>query len=139
MQTPQGEHLLAGERLGEHEWLVTLGQKTFRAKVLDNLTVLWAGKTWELRLHDPVHEVDEQSVHGGNLTAPMPGAVIAVQVQVGDQVQAGDALMIVVAMKMEHTITAPHAGEVQEIYFQVGDQVKEGDVLLSLESSHEPT
>lgn len=137
LQTPQGEHLLAGERLGEHEWLVTLGQKTFRAKVLDNLTVLWAGKTWELRLHDPVHEVDEQSVHGGNLTAPMPGAVIAVQVQVGDQVQAGDALMIVVAMKMEHTITAPHAGEVQEIYFQVGDQVKDGDVLLSLEQSHE--
>lgn len=138
VQTPQGEQRLSGERLGEYEWLVTLGQKTFRAKVLDNSTVLWEGKAWELRLHDPVHEVDETSVHGGNLTAPMPGAVVAVQVEVGAKVQAGDALMIVVAMKMEHTITAPHAGEVKEIYFQVGDQVKDGDVLLSLEQSHEP-
>jgi 3-methylcrotonyl-CoA carboxylase alpha subunit len=118
---------------------VTLGQKTFRAKVLDNSTVLWDGKAWDLRLHDPVHEVDEQGVHGGNLTAPMPGAVVALQVKVGDLVNAGDALMIVVAMKMEHTITAPHAGEVKEIYFQVGDQVKDGDVLLSLEQSHDAT
>lgn len=137
LQTSEGEQRLTGERLAEYEWLISLGQKTFRAKVLANRTVLWGGKTWELRLHDPVHEVDDQNGQGGNLTAPMPGTVIAVQVQVGDQVQAGDALMIVVAMKMEHTITAPHVGEVKEIYFQVGDQVKEGAVLLSLESSHD--
>lgn len=139
LQTSQSEHLLTGERLTGNEWLVTLGQKTFRAKVLANSTVLWEGKAWELRLHDPVHEVDESGVQGGNLTAPMPGAVVAVQVEVGAKVKAGDALMIVVAMKMEHTITAPHAGEVKEIYFQIGDQVKDGDVLLSLEQSHEPT
>lgn len=137
LQTPEAEQRLSGERLTEHEWLVSLGQKTFRATVLANRTVLWEGKAWELRLHDPVHEVDEQGVQGGNLTAPMPGAVIAVHVKLGDQVAAGEALMIVVAMKMEHTITAPHAGQVKEIYFQVGDQVKEGEVLLSLESSHE--
>ena len=55
------------------------------------------------------------------------------QVAVGDRVSAGDALMVVVAMKMEHTIVAPHAGEVTAVYFQVGDQVKDGDVLLGLE------
>lgn len=135
LKTAKTEQRLSGERLAEYEWRVSLGQKTFRAKVLANRTVLWAGKAWELCLHDPVHEVDAQEVHGGNLTAPMPGAVIAVPVKLGDRVAAGEALMIVVAMKMEHTITAPYAGEVTEIYFQVGDQVKEGDILLSLESS----
>ena len=137
LQTADTEQRLSGERLSDQEWWVSLGQKTFRATVLANRTVLWEGKAWELRWHDPVHELDEQSVQGGNLTAPMPGSVVAVQVKVGAQVKAGDALMIVVAMKMEHTITAPHAGEVKEIYFQVGDQVKEGEVLLSLEQTHE--
>lgn len=51
---------------------------------------------------------------------------------VGDEVKAGDALMIMVAMKMEHTITAPKAGKVEALYFQVGDQVKDGDILLEL-------
>jgi 3-methylcrotonyl-CoA carboxylase alpha subunit len=64
----------------------------------------------------------------------MAGAVLDVLVKVGDQVKAGDALMIMVAMKMEHTIAAPKEGTVQEIYFQVGDQVKDGDTLLSVES-----
>lgn len=136
IQLPSGEKALTGERIQDNEWQVVLGQKTYRIKVVPSGStwlVFWNGKVWRLNLHDPVHELDEQAVHGGGLTAPMPGAVLDILVKVGDQVKAGDALMIMVAMKMEHTIAAPKDGTVQEIYFQVGDQVKDGETLLSLE------
>jgi 3-methylcrotonyl-CoA carboxylase alpha subunit len=69
---------------------------------------------------------------GGRLTAPMPGKVISFAVKVGDAVQAGQALAVMEAMKMEHTIHAPTDGEVQELLYAVGDQVSEGDELLKL-------
>ena len=66
----------------------------------------------------------------GKLTAPMPGKVIAIQVKIGDKVEVGDPLIVVEAMKMEHTITAPIDGEVAEINYATGDQVAEGDQLI---------
>ena len=66
----------------------------------------------------------------GKLTAPMPGKVIAIQVKIGDKVKVGDPLIVVEAMKMEHTITAPIDGEVAEINYATGDQVAEGDQLI---------
>ena len=66
----------------------------------------------------------------GKLTAPMPGKVIAIQVKIGDKVKVGDPLIVVEAMKMEHTITAPIDGEVAEINYATGDQVTEGDQLI---------
>ncbi|HMT93682.1 acetyl/propionyl/methylcrotonyl-CoA carboxylase subunit alpha [uncultured Thiothrix sp.] len=131
-----GEKPLSGERIQGDEWQIVLGQKTLRIKIIQSgntWLVFWNNKVWHLNLHDPVHEADDQGVHGGGLTAPMAGTVLDVMVKVGDQVKAGDALMVMVAMKMEHTIAAPKEGIVQEIYFQVGDQVKDGDTLLSLE------
>jgi 3-methylcrotonyl-CoA carboxylase alpha subunit len=62
----------------------------------------------------------------------MPGKVISFAVKVGDAVQAGQALAVMEAMKMEHTIHAPTDGEVQELLYAVGDQVSEGDELLKL-------
>lgn len=66
----------------------------------------------------------------GKLTAPMPGRVVAIHVQLGDKVKVGDSLLVVEAMKMEHTITAPFDGEVAEINYAQGDQVNEGDQLI---------
>jgi propionyl-CoA carboxylase alpha chain len=65
----------------------------------------------------------------GALIAPMPGTVLAVHAQAGDTVRAGQLLMIVEAMKMEHRIAAPHAGVVGEIRARRGDQVSGGDLL----------
>ena len=65
----------------------------------------------------------------GGLVAPMPGTVLAVHVQPGDTVSAGQLLMIVEAMKMEHRITAPHAGVVGEVRARPGDQVSGGGLL----------
>jgi propionyl-CoA carboxylase alpha chain len=65
----------------------------------------------------------------GGLVAPMPGTVLAVHAAAGDSVAAGQLLMIVEAMKMEHRITAPQAGTVTEVRARPGDQVSAGDLL----------
>ena len=70
---------------------------------------------------------------GGGLVAPMPGKVLEVLVSVGQQVEAGDALMVLEAMKMEHRIVATSEGTVMAIHFSAGDQVTQGAALLELQ------
>ncbi len=70
---------------------------------------------------------------GGRLTAPMPGKVVSFAVKVGDQVTKGQALAVMDAMKMEHTIAAPADGTVAELLFAPGDQVTDGAELLRME------
>ena len=65
----------------------------------------------------------------------MPGKVLQVLVQAGAQVAKGTPLVILEAMKMEHTIAAPHDGRVAEIHFKAGEQVNEGAELLRLEAA----
>jgi propionyl-CoA carboxylase alpha chain len=69
----------------------------------------------------------------GALVAPMPGAVVRVEVAPGEEVVAGQPLVVVEAMKMEHTIAAPHAGRVSEVHVEAGEQVDGGRVLVVLE------
>jgi len=64
---------------------------------------------------------------------PDTRAVVAVLVAPGDKVEAGDSLMVIEAMKMEHAIVAQAAATVNEILFAVGDQVEEGETLVILE------
>ena len=71
-------------------------------------------------------------VEGGRLTAPMPGKVVSFAVKVGDKVSKGQALAVMEAMKMEHTIAAPLDGVVAELLYAPGDQVTEGSELLKL-------
>ncbi|EGF31074.1 Methylcrotonyl-CoA carboxylase biotin-containing subunit [Oxalobacteraceae bacterium IMCC9480] len=61
----------------------------------------------------------------------MPGKIVAVLVAAGDSVEKGAPMLIMEAMKMEHTITAPAAGVVEQVLYAVGDQVAEGAPLLS--------
>jgi 3-methylcrotonyl-CoA carboxylase alpha subunit len=78
------------------------------------------------------HAGDTQH-EGGRLTAPMPGKVVSFAVKAGDTVKKGQALAVMDAMKMEHTIAAPADGTVAELLFAPGDQVAEGAELLRLE------
>ena len=75
----------------------------------------------------------QRELAAGGLAAPMPGTVLAVHVSPGDPVSAGQLLMIMEAMKMEHRITAPHPGVVGAIGPRPGDQVAAGDVLVVLD------
>ena len=68
----------------------------------------------------------------GGITAPMPGLVLTIKVKEGDTVQAGQALLVMEAMKMENAITASYNGTVSKIYVRQGDSISEGDVLVDV-------
>ena len=80
---------------------------------------------------DPLAHAGESEAEGGRLTAPMPGKIVAVLVAQGDHVKKGAPLLIMEAMKMEHTIAAPADGLVEELLYTVGDQVAEAAQLLA--------
>jgi 3-methylcrotonyl-CoA carboxylase alpha subunit len=77
----------------------------------------------------------EHEAAGGRLTAPMPGKVVAVMASNGKEVKKGEPLVIMEAMKMEHTISAPSDGVVEEVLYQVGDQVADGAPLLAFKAA----
>ncbi|HAT7746338.1 TPA: acetyl/propionyl/methylcrotonyl-CoA carboxylase subunit alpha [Legionella pneumophila] len=77
----------------------------------------------------------QTSAHKGQLTAPMPATVVAILKNIGEQVKAGESLIVLEAMKMEHTIHAPIDGILSDIFYSVGSQVSEGAELLALSES----
>ncbi|MFE9044197.1 biotin carboxylase N-terminal domain-containing protein [Streptomyces sp. NPDC012421] len=89
------------------------------------------GDSWHVMDHDPVAAALSGARHGGadTLAAPMPGTVTVVKVAVGDEVEAGQSLLVVEAMKMEHVISAPHAGTVTELDVTPGTTVAMDQVL----------
>jgi acetyl-CoA/propionyl-CoA carboxylase biotin carboxyl carrier protein len=96
------------------------------------------GDAWHVRDHDPVAASLTRAAHAGadSLTAPMPGTVTVVKVAVGDEVTAGQSLLVVEAMKMEHVIAAPHAGKVTELDVAPGTTVAM-DQVLAVIAPHE--
>ena len=95
------------------------------------VTVFTGGGAYRLVDHDPLVMADGDVAGDGRLTAPMPGRVVAVMVEAGDTVERGTALMVIEAMKMEHTIVAPADGHVERFAYGPGDQVEEGAELMT--------
>jgi acetyl-CoA/propionyl-CoA carboxylase biotin carboxyl carrier protein len=98
------------------------------------------GDAWHVRDHDPVAASLTGAAHSGadSLTAPMPGTVTVVKVAVGDEVAAGQSLLVVEAMKMEHVISAPHAGTVAELDVTPGTTVAMDQVLAVITPVSDP-
>ncbi|WP_291993736.1 acetyl/propionyl/methylcrotonyl-CoA carboxylase subunit alpha [Candidatus Accumulibacter sp. ACC003] len=88
------------------------------------------GSNYVIVRDDPLHLVEAGGTHGGGLTAPMPGKVVALLAVVGQQVEKGAPLLILEAMKMEHTITAPKNGTVKAFCYAAGEQVADGAELV---------
>ncbi|MBU6467257.1 MAG: acetyl-CoA carboxylase biotin carboxyl carrier protein subunit, partial [Burkholderiales bacterium] len=84
---------------------------------------------------DAFAHAGEAAADTGRLTAPMPGKLLSFAVKAGDSVTRGQALAVLEAMKMEHTIAAPADGVVQELMYAPGDQVAEGAELLKLNAA----
>ena len=100
----------------------------------DRLTVFQDGYRHILALIDPAHDAADETASGGDLTAPMPGRVTHVHVKAGAKVKRGQPLLVLEAMKMEHTIAAPGPGLVVEVRCAVGDQVEDGIALVIFEA-----
>ncbi|CAL9520169.1 Acetyl-_propionyl-coenzyme A carboxylase alpha chain [Streptomyces sp. enrichment culture] len=123
--TPRGTHTVTGEEVS----VVLDGVRHTFHRAGD-----WLGRdgdAWQVRDHDPVAASLTRAARGGadSLTAPMPGTVTVVKVAVGDEVAAGQSLLVVEAMKMEHVVSAPHAGTVTELDVTPGTAVAMDQVL----------
>jgi 3-methylcrotonyl-CoA carboxylase alpha subunit len=135
LELPGGATRASAEELDETRIAADLGGRRIEASVVrhgDALTVYAAGSMHRLEYSRP--QALEEEDPAGRLVSPLPGNVIQVLVEEGATVSKGQALMIIEAMKMEHTIVAPHGGRVAQIYFGSGDRVDEGAQLLALES-----
>ncbi|MBI5269690.1 MAG: acetyl/propionyl/methylcrotonyl-CoA carboxylase subunit alpha [Burkholderiales bacterium] len=121
--------------LGGDRHDVVLGSQRLTLSVYlvgERVAVFGEAGTAELQEMDPIAHAGDAAGGAGRLTAPMPGKVIALHVQAGDAVKAGQAVAVMEAMKMEHTLSAPRDGTVAELLYAVGDQVSEGAELLRL-------
>lgn len=128
--------------LDEGTVLLDLGGVTHRFRHAAHGASHWLGRdgdTWRVVGHDPVEEAlrgGGTAAHAGELTAPMPGTVTVVKAAVGDEVSAGQGLLVVEAMKMEHLISAPHDGTVTDLDVTPGSTVAM-DQLLAVVTPHE--
>ncbi|WP_296259790.1 MULTISPECIES: acetyl/propionyl/methylcrotonyl-CoA carboxylase subunit alpha [unclassified Pseudomonas] len=98
----------------------------------DTLYLRWLGELYAIERVDPIAAVDASHTQQGGLSAPMNGSIVRVLVDVGQQVEAGTPLVVLEAMKMEHSIRAGQAGTVAALYCTEGEMVSEGTVLVEL-------
>jgi 3-methylcrotonyl-CoA carboxylase alpha subunit len=138
LDLPDGE-VEADGTLGEDGRLratvagIAVNATTFREALPrggEQITVSVQESTWHLGLDDPLAVAAADEADSGRLTAPMPGRIVRVLADDGAKVERGAPLMILEAMKMEHTIAAPAAGRVERFKFALGDWVSEGEVLV---------
>jgi len=126
-----GEHKAVVERDGRLKIHLSNGESGYAtvAKVGDVWWVHFSGHTFNFERIEPGAT---KSGNDGGLTAPMPGKVLEVLVEVGQSVETGQTLMILEAMKMEHRILAAAAGTITDVYFSTAEQVQQGSVLLAM-------
>jgi 3-methylcrotonyl-CoA carboxylase alpha subunit len=121
------KNVLSATLDGVRRWATTIFDQR-------ELTLFTDGNTWSVELDDPLARAEEQVGGSGRITAPMPGAVVAVLVEDGQTVERNQPLMVLEAMKMEHTLRAPAAGRVSNLRVARGDQVTEGAELVTVEA-----
>jgi acetyl-CoA/propionyl-CoA carboxylase biotin carboxyl carrier protein len=134
VQVGEGEIHCASAQVERSQMTVTLDglRREYRWAEADrHLWIADERGTWHLR------EAEENKIHRAagaqraEIVSPMPGSVIAVQASSGDDVSEGDVVVVVEAMKMEHSLAAPVSGQV-EVLVSVGDQVTVDQVLARL-------
>jgi 3-methylcrotonyl-CoA carboxylase alpha subunit len=136
VELPGTTMMVSGEDSGDGRIQADLAGNRVHATVVHRpgeVTIFAFGASHSLGLEAAATAGDEEA--GSRLVSPLPGNVIQVLVKEGESVDKGQALMIIEAMKMEHTIVAPHAGSVRQIYFAAGEQVPEGAQLVEFEEA----
>jgi 3-methylcrotonyl-CoA carboxylase alpha subunit len=123
------------ERRADGAFSMLLGGVRKQITVLDHgaeTAVFLDGESWRLTEVDPLAARAGEDPTAGRLTAPMPGRVTQRMVEPGTSVRRGQPLIVIEAMKMEHTVTAPADGIVEAVRFAPGDLVEEGAELIVL-------
>jgi acetyl-CoA/propionyl-CoA carboxylase biotin carboxyl carrier protein len=140
VRVDDGEAVAASiDRDGDTLVLTVDGHTTSFLHVHDG-PVLWLGRdgaAWPLTEQEHAGRREGAAAHSGELRSPMPGTVLAVRVGEGETVAAGHPLLVVEAMKMEHTIAAPHDGVVRELSVHTGQQVVVDQLLVTVEPGEE--
>ena len=135
LRLPTGrEATVRGEPVGDRRWLLDIDGTREPATVVlqgERLTVFRDGRRADIVRHDPGAVSGGLEMAGG-LTAPMPGRVVSVLVEPGESVREGQAVLVLEAMKMEHTLVAPADGTVEEVRYGPGDLVDEATELVVL-------
>jgi 3-methylcrotonyl-CoA carboxylase alpha subunit len=137
---PGGPVAVSGRMEADGEILGRINGQTLRAWVVRHageLHIFIGGRSWRLAVIDPMAMRSDVGVGAESLTAPMPGKIVAVRVASGNPVVRGQPLLVMEAMKMEHTIRAPANGIVGAVRYAVGDQVEEGAELIHFDAEAE--
>ena len=103
----------------------------------ENLYLVQHGRGHKLIKLLPRFKNEQDLIQKGSLTSPMPGKVTEMNVKVGDNITKGQKLLVMEAMKMNHSISSDRDGIVKEIYINKGDQLETGTSLLLLKSDDE--
>ena len=143
LELPDGSCEARVQRLADGSLSVGLDADTFLATVvrrtaLDggiDYTLFMGGASHRLRLVDPLDVTQYEATASADamVRAPLPGKIIDLRVKAGDSVSKGQALLVLEAMKMEHTLAAPADGTVKSLRYAVGEQVPEGAELVEFE------
>jgi 3-methylcrotonyl-CoA carboxylase alpha subunit len=135
-----GDQIHAHGQLGRGGLLrAELGGRRLNASVIaagERRHVFLNGRVWPFAAVDPLYQVGEGGGGEGQLVAPMPGKVVALIAAPGTRVDKGAPLLVLEAMKMEHTITAPATGILKAFHYAVGDQVADGAELVDFEAGN---
>ena len=126
---PERPHGGDGDRLQ-----IALDEETYFAQVARHgagLSAVTPQGRYALELVDPFHYEPADALPDARLTALMPGRVVKVMARAGDPVKKGQALMILEAMKMEHTIVSPRDGVIERVAFQENQLVPADAVLFA--------
>lgn len=97
------------------------------------LHVFMHGSNFVFEVADDLAGYDEGDAGGDKVVSPMPGLILRLNAQKGQQVSRGDVLAVIEAMKMEHSLTAPRDGVIEDVFASAGERVQDGTLLLALE------
>ena len=128
------------EAIGPDAYSILLGTRSYEVKIEesgDDFVVVVDGRQLDVVIQDPrqagVRKGGIDPGTSGDIASPMPGKVIRVLVGVGDDIQPGQGLLVVEAMKMQNEIKAPVAGKIKAVHVSEGSAVAAGEVMVVVE------
>ncbi len=128
---------VSGNLSGDGALTARIGEVQVQARAIfdgGRMTLFSDGEDYSFDIVDPYLPATGRTADAGHLLSPMPGVVVSVAAEAGQKVSKGAVLVVIEAMKMEHSITAPRDGLVEALNVAAGDRVAAGEELVVLEA-----